>query len=80
MQKTGPRIVRVEWSMPRPKPLGFLDPMPVVVATFDDGSRRELFSFYPDETRFDEGELVGLTEDEARELRRTKDIAYLQAP
>ena len=80
VQRTSPRIVQVEWSMPRRKPLGLFDPMPVVAATFDDGARKELFSFYPDEIRFDEGELVGLTEDEAHALRRRKDIAYLRAP
>lgn len=32
-----------------------------VVATFDDGQRKELFDFYPDEITFGEGELVGLT-------------------
>ena len=42
--------------MPRPKPIGLFDPMPVVTATFDDGSRKQLFSFYPDEIRFDEGD------------------------
>jgi hypothetical protein len=61
---TEPRIVRFEFDPPRPKPAGLLDPMPTVVATFDDGSRKELFSFYPDEIRFDEGELVGMTEGE----------------
>ena len=54
--------------------------MPVVTATFDDGSRKELFSFYPDEIRFDEGELVGLTEAEAHDLHRQKDLTYLRAP
>lgn len=47
---TEPRIVRVEWQMPRAKPAGFVDPMPpagfadlmpTVVATFDDGARSE---------------------------------------
>jgi len=28
--------------------------MPVVMATFDDGARKELFSFYPDEIMFGE--------------------------
>jgi len=51
-----------------------------VTATFDDCSRKELFTFYPDEIRFDEGELVGLTETEAHELYRKKDVAYLRAP
>ena len=75
-----PRIVRVEMSMPRPKPIGLSDPIPVVTATFDDGSRKQLFSFYPDEIRFDEGELIGLTEAEAHALRRRKDLTYLHEP
>jgi hypothetical protein len=79
MQKSAPRIVRFEMSMPRPKPLGFFDQMPVVHVTFDDGTQKDLFSFYPDEIQFGEGELVGLTETEARELRRTKDVAYLRS-
>jgi hypothetical protein len=77
----GPRIVRVNISpMPRPKPAGFFDPMPVVTATFDDNTRKTLFSFYPDEIRFDECELIGLTEDQAHALRHRKDVAYLRAP
>jgi hypothetical protein len=47
---------------------------------FDDGTRRDLFSFYPDEIRFDEGELIGLTEFEAHALRHRKDVAYLRSP
>jgi len=53
--------------------------MPVVHVTFDDGTQKDLFSFYPDEIRFDEGELVGLTETEAHELRRQKDMAFLRS-
>jgi len=76
-----PRIVQFELDqMPRPKPAGFRDPMPTVVATFDDGERKELFSFYPDEISFGEGELVGFTEREAHALRHAKDVAYLRAP
>jgi hypothetical protein len=76
-----PRIIQIEISsIPRPKPLGLFDPMPVVSATFDDGSTKELFSFYPDEIRFDEGELVGLTEQQARDLYRIKGIAFLRKP
>ena len=76
-----PRIVRFEISsIPRPKPKGFLDPTPVVTATFDDGTTKELFSFYPDEIVFDEGELVGLTEAEANALRHQKDVTYLRTP
>ena len=81
MAAVAPRIVGVEISsIPRPKPLGLFDPTPVVTATFDDGSRKELFSFYPDEIRFDEGELVGLTEEQAHALRHRRDIEYLRAP
>ena len=75
--------MRVEFSPhPRPKPLGFADPMPVVTAEFSDGTRKTLFSFYPDEISFEnEGaELVGLTEAEAHELYQKKDIAYLRTP
>ena len=78
---SAPRIVQVEISsIPRPKPVGFSDPTPVVTATFDDGSRKRLFSFYPDEIVFDEGELVGLTEAEAHDLYRAKDVRYLRTP
>jgi hypothetical protein len=50
-----------------------------VTATFEDGTTKELFRFYPDEIQFSENELVGLTEKEAKELRTKKDIAYLQS-
>jgi len=73
-----PRITRVSYSMPRPKPVGLGDRMPVVRATFDDGTVKDLFSFYPDEIQFAEGELIGLTESEARELRRQKDVRFLR--
>lgn len=78
---TPPRIVRIEFSPPpRPKPAGFFDPMPRVSAEFSDGTRKELFSFYPDEIGFEnEGaELIGLTEAEARALYRARDVAYLR--
>ncbi len=75
------RIVRVEAGpLPRPKPAGFEDPMPTVVATFDNGERRELVhSFYPDEWMINEGELLGMTEDEARSALRRKDVDYLRS-
>ena len=76
---SAPRIVRIEYEMPRAKPAGFVDPMPRILATFDDGSRKDLFDFYPDEIAFGEGELVGLTEDQARSLKHAKDVAYLRS-
>ena len=73
------RIVDVQIGpMPRPKPEGFLDHMPRVVAEFDDGSWRELFTFYPDEYTFTLDDFLGLTEDEARLVKHRRDVAYLQ--
>ena len=64
--------------MPRPMPEGMFDPKPTVTAVFEDGSTKELFSFYPDEISFEEFEFVGLTESEAHELRLRKDVDFLQ--
>lgn len=64
---------------PRPMPEGMFDEMPSVTARFSDGTEEELFSFYPDEIDFSEEELIGLTREEAFELRRTKDTDYLQS-
>ena len=64
---------------PRPMPLGMFDPMPEVVATFEDGSTRTLFSFYPDEVSFQTSDFSGLTEEEAHDLRQRKDTAYLRS-
>jgi hypothetical protein len=55
------------------------DPMPEVIATFEDGSTKTLFSFYPDEISFREHEFVGLTEQEAHTLFQKKDISYLRS-
>jgi hypothetical protein len=68
------RIVRVLIS---PIPREVWEPLPVVTATFDDGSTRELFSYFPDEISFLPAEFVGLTEDEARTLKAKKDGTYL---
>ena len=66
-------------SMPRPMPQGMFDPMPEVIATFEDGTRKSLFSFFPDEVSFRASELVGLTEEEAHSLFQKKDTAYLRS-
>jgi len=55
------------------------DPMPEVVATFEDGTKKSLFSFYPDEVSFRESEFVGLTEEDAHTLFQQKDRPYLRA-
>jgi len=65
--------------MPRPMPEGMFDPMPEVVATFEDGTKKSLFSFYPDEVSFRESEFVGLTEEEAHSLFQQRDHAYLRS-
>jgi hypothetical protein len=70
-----PRIVSVVISA---IPREVWKPLPVVTATFDDGSTRELFSYLPDEIPFLPAEFVGLTEDEARALKAKKDRVYLQ--
>ncbi len=65
--------------MPRPMPEGMFDPMPKVIATFEDGTTKDLFSFYPDEITFQPSEFTGLTEAEAHALKQQKDAAYLRA-
>lgn len=59
-------------------PKSIFDEMPKVIATFNDGTEKELFSFYPDEISFHESEFVGLTEQEARSLKHKKDLHFLQ--
>ncbi len=62
-----------------PMPKTFFDPMPTVTATFENGEVKKLFSFYPDEIRFTEREFIGLTEQEAHNLKGKKDRDYLQS-
>jgi hypothetical protein len=50
-----------------------------VYAIFNDGTSREVFTYYNDELSFSESELVGLTAEEAQKLRTNKDIAYLRS-
>jgi hypothetical protein len=65
--------------MPRPMPEGMFDPMPEVVATFEDSSTKSLFSFFPDEVSFRPSEFTGLTEEEAHSLFQRKDTTYLRS-
>jgi hypothetical protein len=65
--------------MPRPMPEGMFDPMPEVIATFEDGSTKTLFSFYPDEVSFRASEFIGLTEEEVHSLHQQRDTAYLRS-
>lgn len=65
--------------MPRPMPQGMFDPIPEVIATFEDGSKKSLFAFFPDEVSFRASEFVGLTEEEAHSLFQRKDTTYLRS-
>ena len=60
-------------------PKAFGDEMPVVFGTLENGIEYRLFMFYPDEISFTADELVGLTIQEAADLRHKKDVAYLQS-
>jgi hypothetical protein len=74
-----PTIVSAQVGpMPRPMPAGMFDPMPAVRVDFSDGSRAELFAFYPDEIQFQADEFVGLTREEAMALRHKRDVNYLR--
>ena len=66
-------------AMPRPMPQGMFDPMPEVIATFEDGSTKTLFAFYPDEVSFRASEFVRLTEEDAHSLFQQKDTSYLRS-
>lgn len=50
-------------------PHGVFEQAPRVIATLDDGSRVELFSFYAHERSFNPAEFVGLSVEEGRRLK-----------
>lgn len=60
-------------------PKDLFDPMPKVIATFDDGTTKDLFEFYPDEISFTASEFIGLTEAEAHALKHSKDVAFIRS-
>ena len=63
-----------------PYPKDFLDfTQPKVTVTYEDGTEEVLFSFYHDEIDFRASEFIGLTKEEALELRYNKDVRYLQS-
>lgn len=59
------------------QPKSFLDPMPQVFVTLEDGKEEFLYEYYPDEISFTESEFVGLTIAEAKTLKFNKDKVYL---
>jgi len=61
-------------------PKSFMDPMPMVVVSMSDGTvDKTLFSYYPDEISFTSEEFIGLTQDEAWQLKFKKDVKYLKS-
>jgi hypothetical protein len=60
-----------------PKKIG--DPLPEVWATFEDGTDKMLFKYYPDEISFEAQDFIGLTEEEATLFKFGRDRAYLRA-
>jgi hypothetical protein len=61
-------------------PKALRDPMPEVHVVYEEDAPVEcfLFQYYPDELSFSADEFIGLTEDQAHQLFRDKDIAYLR--
>jgi hypothetical protein len=55
----------------------FLGPVPIIVATFDDGTVEDLFEFFPEEMTFTPAELRGLNKTQALQLKTQKMKAYL---
>jgi hypothetical protein len=49
-----------------------------IFVNYDNGSFEELYCYYPDELSFRRCEFVGLTRQQARDLIRNRDIAYLR--
>lgn len=60
-------------------PKSMFDQMPTVTVELDNGETVELFSYYPDELSFSPAEFIGLTVDQARQLKFDKDRRYLQS-
>ena len=70
------RCERVEIDIPVRNEI--FDPQPAKVTMHFPGFTWS-FRFYEDEIMFTADELKGLTKQEAMELRRQKDLAYLQS-
>lgn len=49
------------------------------VAQMLDGTEQVVFHWFSDELQFSTRELVGLTLEEARDLKQARDIAYLRS-
>jgi len=51
----------------------------VVNVHYVNGNTEDIITYFPDEISFTPGEFTGLTRDQAMELYRKRDIAYLQS-
>jgi len=60
-------------------PKSIFDVMPKVIVETEDGIEHTLFEYYPDEISFTSNEFIGLTLEEGRDLKRQKDLKYLQS-
>ena len=60
-------------------PKSIFDAMPKVIVETEDGTEHTLFEYYPDEISFTSNEFIGLTLEEGRDLKRQKDLKYLQS-
>ena len=49
------------------------------IADMEDGSEVIVFHWFSDELQFTTSELIGLTVEQARDLKQQRDIAYLQS-
>lgn len=49
-----------------------------VHATFEDGSKKVVLSFFSDEIQITPDEVIGLTEDQVLDLFHAKDVAYIR--
>jgi hypothetical protein len=63
-----------------PSRLGQFGDMAKIHVKFENSDTEELlFSYFHDEISFTSQELIGLTVDEAEQLRHKKDVAYLRS-
>jgi hypothetical protein len=60
-------------------PASFGDMAMVMIKLDGETEERKLFDYFHDEISFTAQELVGLTADQAHDLRHKKDVAYLQS-
>lgn len=49
------------------------------IAVMEHGGKEFAFAWFDDELTFRPDELIGLTIEEARDLKQARDIAYLQS-